>query len=460
MSTGMAGLYDLLPVPLQNAALSAWGIWWRGVRYGGIYRKEIPRYRANDRISLEEHEEGQVRRLREIVESAQRNVPYYRRSLKGLNAQDIRSLDNLRGLPCVLKNDIRGNEEAFLDETVPRRRLRVFQTSGTSGKPVNIYYDAYTHQSYRACYETRVKGWAGVGPGDSRAMFGVRKVVRFDRNKPPFYRYNCAERQMYFSIYHENQDNLIHYVNALNEKQPVFIAGYPSAIYPVARFLLENGRVLGYKPRAVLTSSETLQDTARECMQNAFGCKVYDAYSGVECCALAAECECQQMHVCPEVGIVEIVDGSGKPAKPGEPGEVVLTGLLNSAMPLIRYRVGDRAIWAENPCPCGRQMPVIQKIIGRVEDVVKTSDGREIVRFDTVFKGVHNLLEAQIVQEETDRFLVRVVATGDFSEKDEDTIIHNMRLHIGSRPYVAVRKVDAIERLSNGKFKAVVSLVK
>jgi len=230
--------------------------------------------------------------------------------------------------------------------------------------------------------------------------------------------------------------------------------GYPSALQTVARYALDTDD-LPARADAVFTVSETLTTQARRAIEEAWRCKVYDRYGAVEGCILATECSAGRLHVSPEIGVVEIIGSDGKPAKPGELGQVVATGLQNTLQPLIRYQIGDVARWAsDQDCPCGRQMPILEGVDGRVEDMCYTVHG-EFLRFDTVFKDIANIREAQVVQRTLDEFAIRVVPADGFSAADAEHMQRNMRLHVGN-VRVEVELVDHISRTAAGKFKAVV----
>jgi len=140
---------------------------------------------------------------------------------------------------------------------------------------------------------------------------------------------------------------------------------------------------------------------------------------------------------------------------------VLCTGLLNDAQPLIRYEIGDVAAWSSDTCACGRnQFPVLQELVGRIEDVVIGLDGREINRFHGIFIDLDHVIEGQIVQQQRDLICVNVVPAAGFGERDEEVIrrrISGERLP-GIR--VDIRKVDQIERTASGKFRAVISHVR
>ena len=144
----------------------------------------------------------------------------------------------------------------------------------------------------------------------------------------------------------------------------------------------------------VVTNAEPLADHQRAVIAEAFHCAVRETYGMNENVAAASECEAGQLHLWPEVGIAETVDG-----------EFICTGLVNTDMPLIRYRVGDRGGLgaATEPCACGRTLPVISSVDGRSSDLLITRDGRRVFWLSPVFHGLP-VRESQIVQDARDRF--------------------------------------------------------
>lgn len=198
----------------------------------------------------------------------------------------------------------------------------------------------------------------------------------------------------------------------------------------------------------------------RQTMQEAYKCRVYEEYSTVENALFASECEHGRLHVSPDVSVLEILRPDGSACLPGEEGEVVTTCLSRTFQPLIRFRLGDMAMWDDEPCPCGRSMPVIKEVLGRVEDVVVGPDGRQMVRFHGVFVDQPHIQEGQIVQEALDRILVRVVPTPAFDERDVEVVVRRIRQRLGDTVQVRVERVESIPRTSAGKFKAVISRIK
>lgn len=452
-------IYAHSPVWLQNLGMSLYGYQWRNRRYGGAFDQYVKDFKSREAYSLAEWQAYQVVELRKLLSQAVKHVPYYRRTILPRLGSDFTNfeLSHLSELPILKKNTLRIASDDFTSEATAPHDLTVFHTSGTTGTPLAIKFSKDMHRLWSASYETRVRNWAGVNYKMSRAMIGGRLVMPRANSKPPFWRYNFAERQLYMSAFHISPKNAIHYVKALNYYKPDYLVGYASSHFFLARMIVEqNLKVI--QPKAVLTSSEKLTSEMRLIIEQAYGCQVYDAYSGVEACCLTSECEHHRMHVSPDVGIIELIDDDGYPVKSGVQGEIVATGLLNFDQPLIRYRTGDLAIWSDEPCPCGRNMPVLHELVGRLEDTVIGADGREIVRFHGIFVGLPHVREGQVIQETLKNFRLRMVVDPAFDEHDREVIRQRFSQRLGNIQLV-FEYVTEIPRDKSSKFRAVISNV-
>jgi phenylacetate-CoA ligase len=198
---------------------------------------------------------------------------------------------------------------------------------------------------------------------------------------------------------------------------------------------------------AIYTNAEPLLAEQRATMTEAFQCPVRETYGMAESVAGASECAAGRLHQWPEFGHVEL----------HEHGEVIATGLLNPDMPLIRYRVGDRAQppkTSSGPCPCGRGLPLMGRVEGRMNDVLLTSDGRPVFWLNPVFYGLP-LRESQIVQEHLDIVRVRVTPSAGFSATTERTIVTRLKERMGD-VRVIVDRVTEIPRTASGKLRAII----
>jgi phenylacetate-CoA ligase len=446
-------LYLHSPVWLQNALIAGYGWWWYRRRFGPDYHALVDDLRLQERWTARQYHAYQTGRLAAVLRAAGRSR-YYAPLLKAARADDRSPWETLARMPPLSKEQLRAHARDLLTETPPKDAI-VFRSSGTTGTPTEIFYTRAFHSLEIAVIEARNLNWGKATYGDRRVMFGARKVCRFDQARPPFWRFSPAENLAYASVYHLSPANLPAYVQFLRRFQPVVVMGYPSALYAVAEHVRQRGDVLP-GARGVFTSAERLPDYMRAAIEMAWQCPVFDRYGAVEGCVSATQCDRGRYHVNPEVGIIEIIDTDGRPAAPGEEGELVCTGLGNTLQPLIRYRIGDYGRWAvRQTCECRRQTPLLEGIDGRVEQCCVTADGRSIVRFDTVFKGVAHLREAQVIQDSLESFTIAVVPAPGFGPSDVETLRSNMRQHVGDAA-VTVTQVEAIPRTSSGKFMAVV----
>jgi phenylacetate-CoA ligase len=292
-----------------------------------------------------------------------------------------------------------------------------------------------------------------------RATFSGRIVEPDPESSGPFYRFNLAERQAYLSPFHLRADTAWQYVEALRRHQIEWMTGYAVSYFLLGRLILEQN--LKVPPlKAIITTSEKVTPEMKEVMERAFGCRVYEEYSTVENAVFASECENGNLHFSPDVGVVELLRPDGRPCEPGEEGEVVTTCLMREYQSLVRFRLGDVARFDAKPCLCGRGMPVLKEVVGRLEDVVIGPDGRQMVRFHGIFINQPEIREGQIVQEAIDRIRVKVVPVGNLSGVTSNEIVRRVHQRLGTQVAVIVEPVKTIPRTSAGKYRAVVSLLR
>jgi phenylacetate-CoA ligase len=329
------------------------------------------------------------------------------------------------------------------------------RTSGTTGKPLDLWTSRATVQRRYALYEARRRVWNGVTRRDRWAMLGGQLVVPVSRRSPPFWVWNAGLRQLYMSSYHLAPDLLPAYLDALKRYRVRYLFGYSSSLYALALAAIRAGRD-DLPMRVAIANAEPLMEHQREAIGRAFGCAVRETYGMAELVAGASECESGRLHMWPCMGHIEVLDGE-QPAVGGQAGDLVCTSLLNADMPLVRYRVGDRGALADprTQCPCGRTLPILMSVEGRADDVLYTRDGRRVGRLDPVFKSHLPICEAQIIQESLDQVRVRFVPVGDFDEADGRELTKHLRDRLGDVE-VVLEPVAAIGRTAQGKFRAVV----
>jgi phenylacetate-CoA ligase len=386
----------------------------------------------------------------DLIRFSIENVPFYKdlASQKGIDIDAI-SISNYKDFfPVITKDQIRQNPKDFIATNKIENPI-IFFTSGTSGSPLEIVsFPSDRKKNYD--YFRAVLNEFGADVFSESATFAGRVLFKNARNNI-FWRRDSFLNTTYFSTYHMSEESLKFYVAHLDRLMPVYIDSYPSAIFELAKFICDEGISLSFSPKFVLTSSETLSDEAREVISKAFnGCPVVDYYGCTEMCVMAYAVD-GGSYVFPEqYSLVEFIPIGGGFSK------IVATGLVNRAMPFIRYETGDVCL---NPSAKDSPVQSCEKIIGREDDLIKTPDGKKIGRMDPVFKGVRGIERAQIVQESLTKIEVNVVLQEGVHDFDDSTLVRNIIVRIGADIDVQVNLVDEIALTKSGKFKAVISKV-
>lgn len=452
-------IYAGLPVWAQHLAVTAYGIGWHRKRFGPVFRAAVAELKDQETWATERRREWIQDRLTHQLTRAAEHVPFYAKTWSVEQKKAARA-GELEALPRLEKHQLRGHEEEFLRQDLKPKRPLVFHTSGSSGTPIATHWTVDEHRYAIALREARSAAWAGVSFANPRATFSGRIVVPDPHSRGPFHRFNRMERQVYFSAFHLSPQNAPIYVEALHRHRTVWLTGYAVSFYLLAEHMLEQNLEPPPSLRALITTSEKVTAEMRRVMESAYGCPVFEEYSTVENISFASACEHGRLHVSPEAGLVEILRPDGSPCDPGEPGEIVATGLFRSYQPLIRFRLGDEAAWATEPCPCGRDLPVLQEVLGRIEDVVVGPDGRRLVRFHGIFVDQPAVREGQIIQEARDHVYVKVVPSRHWTDEAAQDIEQRIQQRLGGAVRVTVETVDQIPRTKAGKFQAVVSKIR
>jgi phenylacetate-CoA ligase len=450
-------LYGRLPVWAQHASVSAFGGYWRWLRFGPGYLDLLNGYLEREKYSSNDWQAWSQHQIAELLKLAVTQVPYYR-NIWDERQKQAAWVGELQELPLLEKDPVRANPRALIREDLQPGRDYTFYTSGSTGSPIASIWTRSEVRASMAIREARSTRWAGTSFSRPRATFSGRMVEPDPLSRGPYYRFNLAERQVYLSPFHLRPDTARHYVSALEKHQVEWLTGYAVSYYLLGKMILDQK--LSLKPlKAVITTSEKVTPEMRQVMEEAYSCRVYEEYSTVENVLFASECDFGRLHVSPDAGFVEILHPDRTPCPPGEVGEVVTTCLMRNYQIFIRYRLGDLAAWDSESCPCGRAMPVIKEVVGRIEDVVIGPDGRQLVRFHGVFINQPHVREGQIIQEAPDHIRVKVVPCNGFGAADVEDIIHRVQQRLGENVRVDVQPVQDIPRTKAGKFQAVISNV-
>lgn len=415
-------------------------------------------------LSHDELAARQLVALKRLLWRAYEDVPWYGRRFRehGVTPHDVRTLDDVRKLPLLTREEVRASAD---ERTAVRPPLPVITktTSGSSGRPITIRYDAES-EWWRQAIKWRGYSWAGVRPGDRILHYWGPSAV-----KPPMTRRakiaadRWIRRELYVDCVDQSERGLAAAVDAIRRFRPHAIISYAQAGGNLARYVLAT-KPDGMPRVRFLPTAEQLLDHDRRDIERAFGPDVFDSYGSRETMLLGMECEAHDgLHVPVENILLEILvtepDGTRRPARLGEIGEVAVTDLHNSAAPLIRYVNGDLARAGETTtCRCGRAHPRLASVEGRKTDTLFDGYGGRVqgMLFPVLMLPLAEAVKHyQAVQKKDRSIVVKIVPTEKFDGATRSLLLDRLGTAIRGVP-IDLELVDDIPAHASGKQRPVV----
>jgi phenylacetate-CoA ligase len=423
------------------------------MKFQNLY--DLYRIRAAQWKSPEEIRCIQERKLTALISHAYRRVPYYRGMFDALRIkpEDIRSSGDLKALPVTTKKRL--NELPFEEKVAGGTDLsscRASSTSGTTGIPLTAYFSAGDMTLINLSW-ARAFLSCGVKPWHKTAAFIGQPQV--NRNRSWYERFGMWRRYE-ISTWTAPED----WVESLRRIRPQVLTGYVMTLKLLAEELRERHPDLrrpGFLPRIVLHSSAILDGASRRQFESAFGASVFDLYGADEAGCMAWECPaCGAYHINADMVIVEFLK-DGRPIQAGEEGEIVVTSLHSSVMPFIRYSLGDIGALSLRTIRCGRGLPLMERIQGRIDDFIILQTGERISPhpFYHCLDPVPGIRRWQIIQHEPRKITVTLEAGRGFSEDTVRLVKANLEGLLKGRMDIEIRTVDSISVLPSVKFRAV-----
>ncbi len=410
--------------------------------------------------------EAQQKRLSQLLRHAAHNVPHYRDVLAaaGVVHDDRVNLERFRQAPELTREMLRTKFELLKSDDLAARAWHKNSSGGSSGEPVTLLQDRYYNDMSQALTEMHYS-WAGRAVGEPFVkLWGSDRDILFGtvgwRNKLS----NFIRNRRLLNSFDLSRQHMQKYVKIIRRARPVIIEAYAESVYEFARYI--NAAQIELPPvRSVVSSAGTLYPFIREEVTRAFNCPVLNRYGSREVGDLAGERTAGAgMEVFTFTHFVEVVDEAGEPCAPGEEGDVLVTCLTNYAMPIIRYRIGDRAVVGTMVTAPTPSVERLATITGRVTDAFVREDGSTIPgNFFIHFVGVvHNsgwLKKTQIVQQDYGSILIKMVTAAPPPEGALEEIRSSLQLVMGPACQVTFEFVEAIPKLPSGKYRYTVSLV-
>ncbi|SDW59916.1 phenylacetate--CoA ligase family protein [Marinobacter mobilis] len=404
--------------------------------------------------SREKLEAYQKERLADLVRYAAEKSPYYRELLNNLDAgandPDLRAFERI---PVTTKYDIRNNLDQFISDDYRKDELVQAKTGGSTGVSLQLFFDERC-QEFRNAAQLLADRWAGWDLGVKKASVWGNPPVPVGLKQT--LRLHLLDRTIYLDTMDLNPDSMGAFVQRWRKEKPGAVFGHAHSIYIFAKYLTEEG-ITDLRPKGIVATSMMLLEHERNVIEQAFDCKVTNRYGCEEVGLIACECEEHQgMHLNLPHVYVEFLDGDNQPVKPGEPGKIVVTDLNNRAMPLIRYRVEDVGVYSDRQCGCGRGLPILERLEGRVADFLKLPDGGQVAGISLVERTltkVPGVEQMQLVQETLSELQINRVKGQEYDEQTDANLIAALREVFDEQVELIINDVPSIPQEASGKYR-------
>jgi phenylacetate-CoA ligase len=394
----------------------------------------------------------QLGMLKRLLDHAWRTVPFYRRVWDdaGVHPSDVRTFADFEQLPVLTKADIRRHGRDLLSSAYNPKTLRVKETSGSTGVPLTIRIDEPSVQWKTAC-TLRSDQWSGWRRGQR-----VAKLWGNPDSGNPGWKYRLRnavlDRAINLNTLGMDDSQIAEFVASIRRRRPGLLFGHAHSLYLIAGRLKQQG-IADIRPNGIVSTSMHLHDWQRQTIEEVFGTPVTNRYGCEEVSLIACECEKHHgLHLNSDSVYAEVPAG----------GKLLVTDLTNFAMPIIRYRVGDVVTPSSRVCPCGRGLPLIERVEGREADYVLTPAGKLISGIsltDNFVMKIPGAAQMQIVQETLHDLLIRMVKDDGFGPDGLNRVGDVVREMFGGGMRYEVEFVDAIPQEPSGKYRFCISKV-
>jgi len=427
----------------------------QSVIFGSIIRRYWLEIEKTQYKSYKELLKIQQKRLQSIIEYAYQNNHFYKERFNDSNI-DPYSLsfpDDIKRIPIVTKNDIRRNKQLLISDEYSIDSLLHFKTGGSTGKALDIFITEECSEMRFACAR-RHDRWAGWEPGEPiGAVWGNPELPKDLKQKLKNW---LLYPVIYLDTMQVTNASVIKFAKEWNKTKPSLLFGHAHSIYILAQYIKKLS-IEEITPKGIISSSMMLLPNERKVIENVFGIRVTDRYGCEEVSLIASECERHDgMHLNIEHLYIEFLNENGGDAKPGEEGMIIVTDLMNKAMPFIRYKVEDVGVPLDRLCPCGRGLPLMDKVTGRVADFLIKKDGTKVAGvslIENTLTKIPGIDQMQIVQKSLNLIMLNIVAGRGFDEEKRQELISYFEDLLGNETKIELNFVPEIKPDRTGKFR-------
>lgn len=442
----MQKLYNILPHTLQNIAITLYNLKASSYRYTGRYQyylKELSKNHIYD-------DDSRLELLKNFLLYVKTHSRYY----KNINF-DIKSFnqfEDIRKIPILTKDELRENIDSIV--TVDKSKAVLAKTGGTTGASLKVYYSKEDNQR-RFANVNAFRYHYGYSNKSRVAWFSGKSLLKSSTNTTVFWRTDYLLNIRYYSTFHINDRSCPYYLNNILKYKPSFFVGFPSCMYELALYGLNNNIKRPDFIKAIFPNAETITDEIRKTIEKYFGAKVYDQYGSAEGAPHIFQYD-DIYKFDPREGFLEVLDENNQPAKVGR---MIVTSYHTKGTPLVRYDVGD-IVELEEKFDY-KSLPQIKKIIGRKMNFIISRETGKINagNISNVTKNVNGIAAFQIIQTSEDEVNIKLKKSKGYTIKDEKLFLINIRERIGEAMKINMEYVDDIPRDKSGKFNIIKNLL-
>jgi len=442
-------------------------------RHGSDYLKKLKEFEHSQWLSPEQLREIQWRRLRKMLDHAYHNVPYYKEVFTFLQAapEDFKSFKDFDAFPTLTKQTLQTRLDDLTATNVPIEDHHRGVTSGSSGQPT-FYVQDLAGNRIRKSAGRRLMKMVGYDIGlwlfyfwrsSPYTVRGDKTVSSSDEavaspsfpvrlKRAAYERFGVENPTLQFDPTMLNEEQMVRVHEELRRFRPHMIISYVSALHRLAQFF-DSEKLTEIEPRSIVVSSESLYPHQREAIEKVFGCPVYNRYGLQETGMVGIECPQRKgLHYNQEILYLEYASTTP------DSKQLVITDLINRAMPLLRYETGDSARPVEGVCECGRGLERIGELEGRIIELLPTKLGGLINgQLFATFHWIEGVKQYQVVQRKIDSFVIRIAADESYREANLSPMLDVVREKFGQDVRIEIDYVDSIPFTKGCKYKLVVS---
>lgn len=399
-------------------------------------------------------------RLMRLMRHASATVPYYRRMIseRGLRFEQESIESDIRQMPTLTKDVLRDHYNGLCSEKSGPRTYKN-TSGGSTGEPVTFLQDR-AYQNWAYANKLLFATWVGWKPGRPLVkIWGAPADIFGDGHRLKTALRSFAVNERILNCYRIKDDTWAQHLRFLNSHKPALIETYADAIDDLTDYIAAHHSSV-HSPLGIITSAGVLHDSVRSKVASTFGCPVLNRYGSREVGDIACSCcEGNGLHVSTLTHFVEILDDEGRPCEPGQEGNVVVTLLTNFSMPLIRYEIGDRAVWSSQPCPCGRTSPTLAKVVGRTSDFLIAADGARVngTALTTLLYNVPGIRSYQFRQTGPCAVSLTIVLGAGQESPDLKPTRQKLATLLGEAMEVQVKIRNEIEPTATGKHRYIIN---